>query len=212
MLLARSPPEPLEAPCGLFGTRALPPGPPRNKSMMEEGICPHRKLESKRRSAWHLPLITLPTLFVSVLPKCPLCLMSITSVIGLGSVVNVKWLLPLMLVFLIIAVGMLAFRARHRRGYGPFTLGLAAALIILAGKIYFSDNAILYTGMVLLIAASVWNTWPTRLAGQTDCDCDSLTSRALETIRGVNPSPVISHANRPLPLSLTPNKGDRQDG
>jgi hypothetical protein len=137
--------------------------------------------------------------------------MSITSVLGLGSVVNVKWLLPVMLAFLIVAVWMLAFRARRRRGYSPFALGLAAALIILAGKFYFNDNAILYTGMVLLITASVWNTWPGRLAKQFNCDCNAPASLALETIRGANPAPG-GPANRPLPLSLTTNKGDRKDG
>jgi hypothetical protein len=174
--------------------------------MMEEGICPHRELKSKGRSIWHLPLVTLPTLFVTALPKCPLCLMSITSVIGLGSVVNVKWLLPLMLVFLIIAVGMLAFRARRRRrGYKPFALGLAAALIILAGKFYFSDNAILYTGMVLLIGASVWNTWPRKLAKPADCDCDSLSSRALGTTRRANHGSGQLYASTP-PVIIDPKR------
>jgi hypothetical protein len=41
--------------------------------------------------------------------------------------------LPLTAVFLFVAVGALAFRARRRRGFGPFFVGLAASAIVLAG-------------------------------------------------------------------------------
>jgi glutaredoxin len=81
--------------------------------------------------------------------------------VGLGFLVpNTKYLLPLTAVFLLLAVGMLAFRARRRRGYGPFILGVAASSLILFGKFSLTSNPVFYAGLGLLILASVWNTWP----------------------------------------------------
>jgi mercuric ion transport protein len=64
-----------------------------------------------------------------------------------------------------VAVGTLAYKARQRRGYAPFALGIAGAITIVVGKFYL-DNDFLnkdfigYAGIFLLIAASVWNVWP----------------------------------------------------
>ena len=58
------------------------------------------------------------------------------------------------------AVSALAFRARRRRGYGPFGLGLVAASAVLIGKFAFESDAAMYGGLALLVAASLWNSWP----------------------------------------------------
>jgi hypothetical protein len=72
-------------------------------------------------------------------------------------------------VFLVLAVGGLAFRARSRRGYGPFGVGLAAAGVVLAGKFVFESDAAMYGGIGLLVAASVWNAWPKSNDGVGSC-------------------------------------------
>jgi mercuric ion transport protein len=69
--------------------------------------------------------------------------------------------------FLFGAVGMLAFRARRRRGYAPFVLGIVAAWVIMLGKFSFASNAVLYAGLGLLISASIWNSWPVN----PNCEC-----------------------------------------
>ncbi len=83
---------------------------------------------------------------------------------GLPFLLNTAYLLPLTVLFLVLAVGALAFRTRRRRGYAPFSVGLAAAAILLIGKFVLDSTPVLYGGMALLFGASLWNTWPMRTA------------------------------------------------
>lgn len=81
---------------------------------------------------WKQNLLAASGIGISLLPKiaCPACWPAYAgplSSIGLSFLVpNLMYLLPLTVVFLIIAVGMLAIRVRHRRGYAPFALGVIA--------------------------------------------------------------------------------------
>ncbi len=115
---------------------------------------------------WKQNLLAAPGIGLSLLPKiaCPACwpaYAGLLSSIGLGFLVpNLTYLLPLTVEFLLIAVGTLAFRARRRRGYVPFALGVLAASLILLGKFSLASNPVLYAGLGLLILASVWNSWP----------------------------------------------------
>lgn len=115
---------------------------------------------------WNQNLVAAPGIVLSLLPKiaCPACwpaYAGLLSSIGLGFLVpNLTYLLPLTVVFLLIAVGASAIRARQRRGYLPFILGMIAASLILLGKFSLAFNPILYVGLGLLILASVWNGWP----------------------------------------------------
>jgi hypothetical protein len=123
---------------------------------------------------WKRSLAVLPGIGVSLLPKlaCPLCWPVYTgfvSALGLGFLISANYLLPLTVAFLAIAAAALGFRASRRRGYGPFWLGLVAAAVILTGKFYFDAAPAVYTGVGLLIAASVWNSWPRRAAYQPVC-------------------------------------------
>jgi hypothetical protein len=102
---------------------------------------------------------------VSLLPKltCPLCwpaYAGLLSALGLGFLLSTRYLLALTATFLIVAVGTLGFRASKRHGYGPVSLGLVAAALVLFAKFRLESNAVMYGGLGLLIAASVWNSWP----------------------------------------------------
>jgi len=90
--------------------------------------------------------------------------------LGLGFLLDVRWLFPLTAVFLLIAVVALGFGAQRRRGFGPFFVGLCASAIVLGGKFGFESDAAMYAGLGLLVAASIWNTWPRR-ATPTCPDC-----------------------------------------
>jgi hypothetical protein len=112
-------------------------------------------------------LAVLPAIGVAMLPKlaCPACwpvYAGLLSSIGLGFLMQTAYLLPLTAAFLIMAVGALGFRARKRHGFWPFATGLAAALLVIVGKFQFESDPAMYGGIALLIAASVWNTWPKR--------------------------------------------------
>ncbi len=123
---------------------------------------------------WRQGLFTLPGIGVSLLPKfaCPLCWPAyaglITS-IGLGFLLSSAYLLPLTAGFLVIAVTTLGFRARLRRGYGAFLLGLTASVVVLIAKFILESNRAMYAGIGLLIVASLWNTWPRHVAKAPHC-------------------------------------------
>jgi hypothetical protein len=85
--------------------------------------------------------------------------------VGQGFLLDTTYLLPLTGTFLAVSDFALAFRARRRRGHGPFGIGLVAATIALVGKFVLESDATLYGGLAVLVAASVWNSWPVRRKG-----------------------------------------------
>jgi len=116
---------------------------------------------------WRSSLAATPGIAFAFLPKlaCPACwpaYAGLLSSVGLGFLLNETYLLPLTAAFLMLTVGALAFRARTRRAYGPFVLGLGAAVGVLAGKFSFGSDAAMYGGVAALVAASIWNAWPLR--------------------------------------------------
>jgi mercuric ion transport protein len=70
------------------------------------------------------------------------------------------YLLPLTVLALAMAVAALGFRASRRRGYGPFVVGLAAAVGLVVGKFVVDSNAAVYVSVAALVGASLWNSWP----------------------------------------------------
>ena len=122
---------------------------------------------------WKQSLMTIPGVGVSLLPKlaCPFCwpaYAGLLSSVGLGFLMSTKYLFPITAAFLVVAVGTLAFRAHGRHGYGPFVLGLFAAVVVLAGKFWWELNPAMYAAVGLLVVASMWNAWPLR-AAVPDC-------------------------------------------
>ena len=122
-----------------------------------------REIVAVSGRSWRLNLALVPALIMAALPKCPLCLLAYAGVLGtlgLDPRLYRAWFLPLTLAFSTATLVVLAFRAQRRHGYGPFVVGFTAVSIILASKFYFDSMPLLYTGIVLLLAASIWNSWP----------------------------------------------------
>ena len=116
---------------------------------------------------WRRTASVLPGIGVALMPKliCPLCwpaYAGLLSSVGLGFLINSRNLMIVTALFLIVAVTALAFRARQRRGYGAALAGLAASIVIILGKFYLESPATIYAALGVLIAASVWNSWPVR--------------------------------------------------
>lgn len=110
-------------------------------------------------------MAAVPGLMAAFLPKvtCPMCWPAYAgalSALGLGFLLESAWLLPITGALFAVAVGSLAWRARERRGYGPFLLGLIAALALLVGKFVFESVLLSYGAAAVMVGAAVWNIWP----------------------------------------------------
>ncbi len=117
------------------------------------------------RVNWKLSLATLPGVGAGLLTKlaCPVCwpaYAGLLSSLGLGFLLETRYLLPITVLFLALALATLAFRARQRRGYRPFGLGLLASAAVLSASFVLHSDLTMYAGLAALIGASVWNSWP----------------------------------------------------
>lgn len=117
---------------------------------------------------------TSGSLFTVALPKllCPVCWPAYAGVIsslGLTSMLNTAWLIPLTIITLVLILGTLGFRAGTRRGFSPFILGMLGASVLLVGEFIMKVMPLMYTGGALLIAASIWNGWPRKKDALSGC-------------------------------------------
>lgn len=147
---------------------------------LQAGQSSTQKKSESRFSNLTLGGAPLPAVGVALLPKltCPACwpaYAGLLSSMGLGFFNYTAYLLPMTLVFLVIVIASLAFRARRRHGYKPLLLGVIAAAILLIGKFTYDSDTIMYMGLGLLVLASFWNSWPTTRASGAACPaCDTL--------------------------------------
>lgn len=114
---------------------------------------------------WLGSLAVLPGLAVSALPVglCPACwpaYAGLLGALGLGALLETRWMLAATAVALTAALAGLAWHARSRRGWKPFLLGLLAASVLMVGKFALALPAVTWTGAGLLLLASLWNAWP----------------------------------------------------
>jgi len=103
---------------------------------------------------------------------------------GLGFLLQIKWLLPLTMITLMFVLVSLAFRARARRGYGPFMLGLLGSGALLGGYFVFPSGAAISVwgidgGAAFLVMASIWNGWPRKRKDIETDECPSCSSEIL---------------------------------
>jgi len=118
-----------------------------------------------------------PTVGVALLPKltCPACwpaYAGLLSSMGIGFVDYTPYLIPSTLAFLGISLSTMVYRAKTRHGFGPLYLGIVAGIVLMTGKFVYGSDDTMYVGLAILVAASIWNTWPKKQAG----DCAACTS------------------------------------
>ena len=100
--------------------------------------------------------------------------------IGLGFLISLRYLLPLTIAFLVLALAAILFRARDRRGYGPFLLALLAASGVLLGKFALDSRPTVYGAIGALVVASLWNTWPRRDASNDPTACSNCRKQEIQ--------------------------------
>jgi hypothetical protein len=147
-------------------------------SVADSGQKPTPGPATKRKGGWWSSIAALPATVVALLPgvACPACwpaYAGLLNVFGLGFINYSPYLAPLTGGLLVLSVGLLAYRAKRRRGYRPFMLGLLATTGVMIGRFVLESNAFTYGSLALLITASLWNAWPRNSINTcTRCECE----------------------------------------
>ena len=108
--------------------------------------------------------LTLPAAVLPLLPSftCPVCLAAyagVLSTLGLGFVLTEGVLAPLIVAFLFVGIASVAWTTRSHRRAGPLSMIVAGSGAVVAGRLVWSTPAVLYVGIALVVAASLWNLW-----------------------------------------------------
>lgn len=150
--------------CRIYGQTGLPP-----RQMLVDAMLCHagaaglKSVGGKGRVL--AALAAMSAVVVGMLPSvtCPACwpvYAGLLSALGLGFLIESRYLMLAVGVLLTLSLISLAISGRTRRGYGPFLLGCAGGLLLLLGKFVLTLDVFVYGGVGLLLAASFWNAWP----------------------------------------------------
>jgi mercuric ion transport protein len=150
--------------CRTYGNSGVPP-----RELLAAALngAPSSELvhSTARGGNWRRSVPTAAGAVALLIPvgTCPACFpayAAVLSSLGLGFLLYERYLLPIAAAVLVAALGSLLYRARSRRGYGPFLVGLMGSAAALAGKFSLASDALLYGGLSVLVVAATWNAWP----------------------------------------------------
>ena len=122
-----------------------------------------KDLRSEKRG-WLGAALTLPAAVLPLLPSftCPVCLAAyagVLSTLGLGFVLTESVLAPLIVVFLVVGIASVARTTRSHRRAGPLSMIVAGSGAVVAGRLVWNAPVVMYVGIALVVAASLWNLW-----------------------------------------------------
>ncbi len=118
----------------------------------------------------------IPAIIIAALPKCPFCLLAYFGIVGTVAVDPLLYrnrLLPLIYALSCAPVAMLVYRARRQRGLAPFFVTLVAVIVIFISKFCFDYQLLVYICMLVMLSASIWNSWPKKkeTSAKLTCHC-----------------------------------------
>jgi mercuric ion transport protein len=124
-----------------------------------------------------LGLLAFPAAIASMLPVlgCPLCwpgYAALLSSLGLGFLASARYLFPLTVALLGIALVGLAIQAR-RQGLMPIMLASVASAAIVLGKFVLDWSSATYAGVALLLLASALSVIRGRQVSSVCSECVS---------------------------------------
>lgn len=116
------------------------------------------------RRGWASSIAVTPSLLLALLPRvaCPACLAaygSLLSALGVGALYRGRLVEPLIVGFLLLGVIGIAWSSRRHGRRGPLALTLAGSAAVIAGRLISNTSVLVYAGVVMLAAASLWNLW-----------------------------------------------------
>lgn len=145
-------------------------------TLLENGSAGNHEYRRGRLRPVTALFAAVPGVGIGGLPilACPACwpaYSGILGALGLGFLIDRTILLPLTVAFFGLALFALAFRAKKRRGYGPFLVGLVAVALVLVFKFAANVPVLMIAGLGGLIAAAFWNVWPKKGSEGETCAC-----------------------------------------
>lgn len=123
--------------------------------------------KSAPRSGFRAALAAATGVGIALLPKlaCPACwpaYAAVLSALGLGFLMQSRYLLPITIALLALATFAIAFRARARRGYAPAIAAAVAAVALVLAKFVLESDAVSHAATAVFAGAAIWNAWPRR--------------------------------------------------
>lgn len=94
------------------------------------------------------------------------------SAVGFSWPINATWLHSFVVALLLVPLGLLLVRVHQSHNYGPFILGLVAAVAMYLCKFRFVWDAGTYFSGATLFAATLWSTKANRVKdNELTCRC-----------------------------------------
>lgn len=118
-----------------------------------------------RSRSWIQLLSLTPSSLLPLLPAgttCPVCIgafAGLLSAVGLGFLSRKRVLAPLIALFLAINIASVAWSSRSHRRFAPPILALLGAAAVVAGRLVWHIHLLMYSGVALLLGASLFNLW-----------------------------------------------------
>jgi hypothetical protein len=113
-----------------------------------------------------VPAVTMTLIHAGTCPACWPLIGWLVFSLGLTFLVETRYLLPLLIGCLAIAIAALSYGAR--RDYRPLLMGIAASAVILIGKFVLNSIPVAVGGAFILVGAYLWSFWLHR-AGRSSC-------------------------------------------
>ena len=160
--------------CRVYATEAGIKGVPAIADIvraLKENIARNTPADSSpSRNKWFAALAAIPAMLTPLLPalSCPACwpaYAGLLSSLGISFIDYTPYLLPVTGLFLGIALLTLWWKAPQRHGYWPFLTGVLASVMILLDRFVIHSDGVTYTGIGLLLVATLWNIRPVKHAG-----------------------------------------------
>lgn len=128
----------------------------------KKSFQPQTLLAASKVTAKSIPSVIL-SILIAFFPKCPVCwaiYMSMFGSLGLARLPYVKWLLPVLIMFLGIHLFFL-YRRIKIAGYLPFFISVAGAVTIIYSRMFSAFTQLsLITGITCIIVGSLLNSFP----------------------------------------------------
>ena len=157
------------------GLQGVPPVEVICTALLKSNEIPRINSEVKdQRRSWQTAFTALPTFGAVMLPNltCSACWPAYAALLGtfgLSFLNYTPYLFPLTILFLILTVSSIGHSAKRRYGYAPLCLAILASLLVIVGRFILTSNLVLYCGIGIFLAASVWNSWPVRKKHHVIC-------------------------------------------